>query len=257
MDQELPKEGAPEGSAAPEVDPVEVQAREHGWKPAEEFSEDEKNSGKSFRTAAEFMALKPLYDKLDERGKQIKNLEKGINSLAEHNAQIEKIAYEKALATLKEQREVALEDDDFKKAERLRDEMDEVKEKIRSVKAPVIVAPVNEAFEAWKADNTWYESNRAMRALADQLGNDLMRKGHDPADIMKQVTKEVKAEFPDKFRNPNKDNAPEMDVGGKSKETKGFRLSEEEERIMNTVLRVSPKLSKQKYLADLKKIKGL
>lgn len=257
MDPELPKEGAPEGDPALKVDPVETQAREHGWKPAEEFSEDEKNSGKSFRTAAEFMALKPLYDKLDERGKQIKNLEKGINTLAEHNAQIEKIAYEKALSTLKEQREVAIEDDDFKKAERLRDEMDEVKEKIRAVRAPVVVAPANEAFEAWKTDNSWYESNRAMRALADQLGNELMREGVAPADIMKRVTREVKAEFPDKFRNPNRDNAPEMDVGGKGGTPKGHRLTEDEERIMNTILRVSPKLTKEKYLADLKKIKGL
>ena len=74
------------------------------------------------------------------------------------------------------------------------------------------------------------------------------------------IEKAVREEFPNKFRNPNKDTAPAVESSGNkgTKSGKGFSeadLDDRERKVMNSLVRQKI-MTKEEYLADLKKIKG-
>jgi regulator of replication initiation timing len=257
MDEEIV---APEGEV--QESPVEAQAREYGWKPKEEFEAEEKNLGKKWRTAEDFMDRKSLFDKIDSISQENKTLKKGINALGQHYTNVEKRAFERALTELKAQRKEALENNDLVRAEEIRDEMDDVKQKINSVQAPTVNEPPAEFIE-WKARNDWYQRDDRMTRIADALGRDLVVKGYTPDQVLREVEKEMKETFPEKFgktiRNPNKDTAPEVVTSNKKAaipSEKGERLSAEEERILTTMIRSGAPITREQYIKDLRNLKG-
>lgn len=255
---EEPQQEEQQQEASPQPDPIEIEARQHGWRPKEEFEADERNAGKKWRTADDFMDRKSLFDKIDAVQQENKTLKKGVQNLSQHYQQVEKRAYEKALADLKAQRIAALEDEDLVRAERIRDEMDEVKEKMNKVQPPVTISePPSELIE-WKSQNTWYQRDDVMTNYADGLGNKLLAEGKAPGEILREVERRVRQAFPEKFRNPNKDTAPEV-VGSGKRATAGqgtFRLTEQEEKILNTMIRAGAPITREEYIRDLKAQRG-
>jgi len=241
----------------PEPNLVEQEAREHGWRPKEEFEADEKNAGKKWRTAEDFMDRKSFFDKIDTVNQENKTLKKAVQQLSLHHANVEKVAYKKALEDLKAQRKAALEENDFVKAEELRDQMDEVKEQINNVAPPVQVQEEHPEMVAFKARNTWYQKDRALTRYADSLGRDLVAQGMTALDILKEVEKAVREDFPEKFRNPNRDEAPEMVPSGrKTVQTDRFRLTEDEERVWRNFEKAGVPMTRDEYIADIKKLRG-
>ncbi len=248
----------------PTLSKVEQEAMDHGWQPESEFQADPKNEGKKWRSADDFMDRKSLFDKIGEQHKELRNLKKGIDALSQHNATIEKSAYERALKELRAERKKALEDNDIVRAEEIRDQIDEVRD--RQAAAPK-VAQSQEApeFTQWKGMNSWYGNDVALTAWADTVGRTLSGQGKSPAEVLVEVARLAREEFPHKFnkRNPNKDDAPRTNTGGRpaggSRET--FQLTEEESRIMNTMLRAGVKqdgkpMTKESYIAQVKRAKG-
>jgi regulator of replication initiation timing len=250
---------APEGQEeqAPELAPVEIEAMEHGWKPEEDFKADPKNEGKKWRSAEEFMDRKSLFDRIESGNHELKQVKKTLAQLSQHHANVEKVAYEKALAALKAQRKEALAENDLVKAEELRDEMDEMKEKIQRVAPPVEVpaGPPPELVE-FKQRNSWYQRDDPMTRYADSVGKDLFEQGFAPNKILQEVEKRTREAFPEKFRNPNRESAPEMVPSGRRANTpQGFRLTEEEERIVKNFVATGI-MTREQYIADLKKLRG-
>ncbi len=250
-----PEQAAPE---APEYSAVETEAMSFGWKPESEF---DPASGKEFRSAKEFMALKPLYDKIDEQHKELKTVKKGLENFGKHYNKLEQAAYERAMNDLKAQRKTALEEGDLVKAEELRDEMDE--KKAAAVSRPAVEVPavdMSAEMNSWRQRNDWYEKDEDMTAYADGVGNKLLRSGKEPSEILAEVARRTKVAFPHKFRNPNKDSAPRVESGttGKSKggnATEG--LTPTEIQIMESLLKSGAPITREGYIADIRKSKGL
>lgn len=242
----------------PEPTPVEIEAMEHGWRPETEFKADTKNEGKKWRSAEDFMDRKSFFDKIDAISTENKSLKKGMQALGQHYTKVEKVAFQRALDQLKAERKEALENQDLVKAEEIRDQMDEVKEKIASVTSPVQTdeAPAAE-FVQWKEKNKWYKSDAKMTRYADAVGRELQAEGASPEAILKGVEREVKEAFPEKFRNPNRETAPELVPSGGRKAgndgAKGFRLNAEQEKILNNMIRGGAPITREQYIADLKK----
>lgn len=235
----------------PELSPVEQEAVAHGWKPKEQFDD---STGKKWRTADEFMDRKPLFDKIDEQHRKLKDLEKGLNALSEHNKRIEQSAYDRALTALRSERKEALEEGDLVKAEELRDRMDEIKEQVRQV--PQTKQP-DPYFETWVEKNTWYTQDRDMKAYADGLAAQLISEGvTDPSVGLPQVERKVREMFPTKFRNPNKD-LPGLESGKGKVKPDGFRLTEMEERVINQMLKAKAPITREEYVAQIKKSRGV
>jgi len=257
----------PEGSSnleqkqepqTPEYSEIEQRALEMGWRPKEEFNGDEAD----FIDAGEFVRRKPLFDKIENSSREVKQLRKAFDALKQHYTTVKDAEYNRALTALKNARREALSAGDGDRFETIDDEIKRVEVEAAQIQSVGVVeeAPqVHPEFAAWTNRNPWYTSEKHMKVFADELGNKLGARGMTPREVLAEVEKAVKAEFPHKFRNSNKDSAPDVDSSaprGSKRDT--FVLSEQEERVMNTLIRSDPKtFTREKYIAELKAAKGI
>jgi hypothetical protein len=185
--------------------------------------------------------------------------------LAKHHSRVQKVEYERALAELKAQKKEALNEGDADAVvdidEKLALVREAQKEAAQQQVAPAPAAPAetNPVFVNWVERNSWYSNQPAMRAYADRLGNELgARGGMSPTDLLAEIEREVKKEFAHKFNNPNRDKPGAVEgstnKGGKGKDS--FTLSEEERRVMQRFVKQGV-ITEEKYIAELKKTKGL
>lgn len=255
-----------EGEQVPELSPVEQRALEMGWKPRSEFDGDESD----FVDAKEFVGRKPLFEKLSQQSRKIKNLENAFGALQTHYTTVKETEYNRALAALKAERKTAVSEGDGDKWEALDEEIKTLEAQAESMKTlreqPVAEQPAHPALQTWLAQNPWYTSNSYMRAFAEEKGTQLHRSGMAPEEVLKEVTKLVKKEFPNKFTNPNKESAPNVSEGGKPSKSGGGSLAaveagltEQQRKIMNTLInqrnsKGEPLMTKEQYLKDLQKV---
>lgn len=254
----VPQEGQ-EAPAEPQLSEVEQQALEHGWRPKEEFEAEEKNQGKKWRTAEDFMDRKSLFDKIDTQHKELRDQKKAINALMDHNKKIEQAAYDRAIKTLRDEKRQALAEQDLVRADEIGERIEEIKEEQRKAEA-VAPAPQEEIHPqllAWKQANPWYDTNPDLRAAADGIGLQLARQGMSPEAVLAEVTKRIRSLAPGEFRNPNKDRAvPTESASRKSSSSKEVALTADEERIMNTMIRAGVPITREEYAAQIKKARG-
>ena len=253
-------EGQEDEVQTPEYTPIQLRAMEMGWRPPEEFNGAEDD----FIDAQEFVNRKPLFDKIETQSKQIKNVTKALEALKTHYTKVQETEFNRALATLKAQRKTALHEGDGDSFERLDDEIRDVEKQLDVVKAsqdlPLVPQEPTEhpEFVNWKAKNPWYGDTRYMREYADEVGVRLAATGVPPSEVLKQVEVAVRKEFPHKFRNQNKESAPDVSTSrtGTRGSSKGesIELNDQERRIMNTLVSQGV-LTKEKYIADLKAAK--
>lgn len=234
---------------------IELKAMEMGWRPREEFN----GTDDDFIDAKEFVRRKPLFDKIEHSSREVKELRKALDALKTHYTTVKESEYNRALATLKAARKDALTNGDGDQFEAIDQEIKRVEQEAVSVKQIDEIQPEpvqHPEFVGWLNRNPWYNSTPYMRQFADQVG--LRLKGQmPPAEVLKEVEKAVKQEFPTKFKNPNKESAPDVDSSdGKTSRSGGFELTEQERKIMNTFVR-SGVMTKEKYIADLKAAKGI
>lgn len=238
----------------PALSDTELRAQSQGWVPKEEWDGDPD----SWRPAKEFLDRGELFKKIDEQNRVIKDFRKTIEDLSKHNAEIAKVEYKRALDTLRAEKKTALENLDAEAVLRIDDQIDVVREAQRKaettqVHLPQAPAELNPIFVAWKDRNGWYETNKAMRAYADKIGNELH--GMSPTELLATVEKEVKKEFADRFKNPNRDKPGAVEGSGPSKSGKAkddLVLSDDERRIMERFVRTIPGFTKEKYMEQLK-----
>ena len=246
----------------PEVEvehtPTELKAIESGWVPKEEFSGDEHK----WVEAGEFLRRGELFKKIEDQGKQLKDVRSALNEMKKLNSQIQEVEYKRALDTLKAQKKVALEDGDAAAVIAADDRIEMVREQQKEMQRVSPVAQSDEGsehpeFVAWTEQNNWYKSSTPMKAFADALGQELARAGNSPSEVLKKVATEVRKEFPNKFRNPNQDKAGAVEGGsGRGVSTTGkFSLSDEERSIMNKFVRQGV-MSEKEYVEQLKKVRG-
>lgn len=247
---------------APELSPIEEKAMSLGWRPKEQFEGEEEE----FIDAKEFVRRQPLFDRIENQNKQLKNVTKALEALKVHYTRVEEAAVQKAINQLKAQRKSALADGDGDSFELIDDEIKKAEtqlQQIEQVKNNPIVEEtvVHPEWQAFQSRNPWYTSTGYMRKFADEIGQELAAKGVAPTEVLKQVEQAVRKEFPTKFTNPNKQNAPDVEQSRGSgskptgKESDSF-MNEQERKVMNDLVR-SGLLTKEKYIADLKAVKGL
>ena len=249
----------PEGNASEiEHSPTELKAIESGWVPKEDFQGDEHK----WVEAGEFLRRGELFKKIEDQGKQLKDVRSALNEMKKLNGQIQEVEYKRALDTLKAQKKAALEDGDADAVIAADDRIDMVKEQQKEMQRQAPVAQSDEGsehpeFVAWTEQNNWYKSSTPMKAFADALGQELARAGNSPSEVLKKVAAEVRKEFPNKFRNPNQDKAGAVEGGsGRGVNSSGkFSLSDEERSIMNKFVRQGV-MSEKEYVEQLRKVRG-
>lgn len=242
------------------LSPVEEKAASQGWVPKDQWDGDPEE----WRPAKEFLDRGELFKKIEEVGRDNKQLRRALNDLAQHHAKVREVEYKRALDELKAQKKTALAEGDADAVVDIDEKIDIVRDAQRqSAQQPVIAEPQapteNPIFVAWKNRNTWYERDRAMKAFADQLGREYASSGMSPTDVLSRVEQEVKKEFSAKFQNPNRDK-PGAVEGSSTKGRKSgedFSLSEDERRVMQRFVNTIPGFKKEDYIAELKRVKGV
>jgi hypothetical protein len=252
---------APEGNTpAPEDKPqlsaAEQQAMEQGWVPQDEWEGDPEQ----WRPAKEFLDRGELFKKIEDQNRTIKEFKRALDDLKGHHAKTRETEYARAIQALKAQKIAALEEGDAAAVVKLDDQIDLVKDEQSKLKQaanePQQDQP-NPEFTNWVDKNKWYETSQPMRAYADALGRDLAYKGLTPSEVLREVEKQVREEFPQKFRNANRDKPGAVEgstnKGGKSGGE--ITLSDDERRVMQRFVRTGV-MTEKEYMAELKRIKG-
>lgn len=242
-----------------EYTPVEQEAISQGWVPKDDFEGDPDR----YIDAPEFVRRGELFGKIEQQSKTLKQQAKAIEALALHNSKVEKAAYTRARQELLAEKKTALAEGDVDKVVEIDERLDFVKEQQKTIDATRVKAIEEEVIhpemQQWQQKNTWYGTTRAMTLWADERGIELSHSGKTPKQVLDQIEQEVKKEFPSKFTNPNREKVGAVEGGSTRVTASGkqsdVNLTDDERSIMNTILRVTPGLSKEKYLADLKKIK--
>lgn len=244
---------------APQVSELEQRALDMGWRPKEEFNGNEDD----FIDAKEFVRRQPLFDKIETSTKEVKALRKAFEALKGHYTKVQETEYNRALSALQEAREEAITNADGASFTKLDKEIKKVEAQMAEVQKPLEVPPeVPQEFTNWTNKNQWYTNTSYMRKWADDYGTDLAKQGMSPADVLRKVEEGVRKEFPHKFTNPNKANAPSVENGKPGSTQRSqvdkFELTEQERTVMNTLIRSDPKtFTKEKYIAELKAAKGI
>ena len=250
----------PEGNASapedtPKLSAAEQQAMEQGWVPQDEWEGDPEQ----WRPAKEFLDRGELFKKIEDQNRTIKEFKRALDDLKGHHAKTRETEYARAIQALKAQKIAALEEGDAAAVVKLDDQIDLVKDEQSKLKQAAFEPQeqVNPEFTNWVDKNKWYETSQPMRAYADALGRDLAYKGLSPGEVLKEVERQVRDEFPQKFRNANRDKpgAVESSTNKGGKGGNDVALSDDERRVMQRFVRTGV-MTEKEYMTELKRIKG-
>ena len=255
MAEENTPDTKPESTTAPELSAIELRAMETGWVPEDQWEGDPE----LWRPAKEYVDRGELFKKIDDQNRTIKDFKRALDDLKGHHAKVRETEYARALVALKEQKKTALEDGDAAGVIKIDDQIDLVKEEQKRLAMPQTQQTTEAApeFTNWVARNKWYDTSEPMRAYADSLGRKLAAAGTSTEEVLREVERQVKQEFPHKFVNPNRGKASAVEgsspKGGKSADS--FALSDDERRVMQRFVR-SGVMTEQQYIKDLKSVRG-
>lgn len=246
-------------TSAPQYTEVEQAAIERGWKPKEEYSGEPER----WRSAEVFMALDEPLKRIEHQSKELKALRNAIEASKEHYTKVESAAFDRALKSLQNERKQAILDGDSVKAFELEEKVDEVRADrqrlIDESRQPAVqeTPTLVPEFVEWQSRNSWYNSDKAMTAVADAYGKELHAQGYTPVQVLRQVTEKVKEDFPHKFKPAaGRSQAVESSTRSGIRASTSDDMTETERDIMRKIVK-SGVMTEQQYKADLKKIKEL
>lgn len=259
----------------PQFTAIEQKALEQGWRPKEEWTGDPDD----WRDAKAYVDRGEMIGKLKTTNAEIKELKQMLAYMSEHNKKVYVAGYQKAIAELKAQRVAAMKDENFEAVAAIEEAIDQHKDAITQVQRQPTVntgesAQTKKELEAqWLAQNSWYKTEATMRHWANGMAIDYKRvnPAADDAEIYEFLTKEVKKEFPHKFRkvvaapNPDGEGRKAESTGRDSKGTSNVEslwkqmlseMPEDQARAAQSIVKNVPGMTKEKYLKDYGLIKG-
>lgn len=261
--EEVKEEKKEEVIEEPQYTEVEQEAMDQGWLPKDQWEESGKDPNE-WRSAKEFKERGEFFSTIHQLKRDNRSLTAGLDSMKKHHQYVFDQAYRKAQADLRKERRLALKDEDIDRVEELENEMEKLnteygkqKQDLEKIEVQPQAAPELSAFVG---RNPWYETDSELRDEADAVGLVFANRnpGTRPDVILKHVEDTIKKRHPDKFGT--KRAAPNAVAGvdrtrfGRKVES-SYSLDETETKIMNDLVRAGV-MTKEQYIADLKKIKG-
>ena len=189
---------------------VETRATEIGWTPKEEFKGDPAKwvDAKTWVDRTELFEH-PEFRKLRRKAK---DLEGTVGQLKSHYEKVEQNAYARAVASLKQEKLAALEEGDHKRVLAVDDELDKLRD---SKPAPIQNNGADPAFLRWNNENPWYESDPDLHEYADFSGVRYARENPEKTseEIFEYAARQTRKQFPEKFRNTNREKPSNVEGG--------------------------------------------
>jgi hypothetical protein len=204
----------------------EAKARRQGWRPKDEYRGPEEKwvDADAFLKRSD-EELPVMRERLKKQDRDLADLKGTVAKFAEHHAKVEKIAYERAMNEVKKQRREALaigDADGFEQAEERLAELKEVKPAATQKEAAAEISP---DVQTWVQANPWFQAEPRLAKYAEQVCGELQSEDptRDLSDILKEVAKEVKQRFPEKFANAKRSAPPAVEGTGSVAAGKGSK----------------------------------
>jgi hypothetical protein len=240
----------------------EDQALEMGWRPQTEWTGD----AEDFVTAKEFVQRKSFFDKIATQNAEIKELKKNIEQLTDHHKKVEEYTRKQVLTDLNKAKQRAYEEGNAAEVAKIDEaivdfKLNEVElrrqAEVESQRKAGVAAP--EVAE-WQDRNSWYLKDSEMTSYVDTFTAGFLATHpdakKDPAAVLALIDKEVRARFPDKFKNARRTAPAAVEgnngTGAKPKEAK-IAISDEERRIAQKFVNRGLYKSVDDYVKELRK----
>lgn len=239
----------------------EEAARSKGWRPKEEFEGDQS----SWVDAEEFIKREPLFEKIRSQSKEVRELRKTVESMANHYHKQVEASVKRELTALQNKRRDAIELGDVKKVEEIDQQIEETKQEA-AVTAKEEKSEVPEEITTWIEENKWYKDNEDMREFA--VAYNLQYLKRNPGQLTESLVKTaeaVKRAFPEEYEksqggNKKRSTPPQVEApdgaassGGK-KSYSVSRLSEEQKLVYKQMVTTHKVLSHDEYFKSLEEI---
>lgn len=202
--------------AAPETNEAEERARAQGWRPKDEYRGDESrwvDADAFLKRADEELPIARERTRAMER--ELRELKGTVKKFAEHHAKVEQIAYDRAVADIKKQRREAIAIGDAEAVEKAEDRLEELKElKPGTVKQEA--KEIQPEVQAFVEANPWFNTEPKLAKFATITLDEVAAENPDwpLSRQLKEVEKEVKARFPEKFANAKRSAPPAVEGSG-------------------------------------------
>lgn len=250
---------AVETADAPIVETPEVtadtfsdKAKEKGWKPLEEYDGDPDE----WVDAKEFCQRAPLYDRLKNQNKKLKEQEKALRDMGSHIDKVSQAAYNRAISDLQKEKREAVSVADVDRVEEIDKEIQEIKQEMVPPKQQPGIAP---EIVAWTSDkeNQWFNEDAERRefAIAYQQAQLQTHPDMDIETSLKNVNKAVRKAFPEKFSNPARSTAAVVETAvsrtDPGKKVYSYKDLSEEQRSVAARFDRMGIMSKDEYVKQL------
>lgn len=248
-------------TAAPVVNPVEQAAREAGWVSKDEWVARGKNPD-DWRSAKEFQERGELFDEIHRLQEDTKKTKAAFKVLVEHHKKVRETAVKEAIAQLKAEKRVALENHEIERVFEIDEQIEKVKDNpdlVPNIDLPEEPVGPTPTFKRWHKRNSWYElsgDDEASR-FADTLGAQFKSKNPNATEeeLLEHVESKIARRFPELFENQSGSRVSEVNPrsNGKAGPTSdSFKLTEDEERACKMFVDQGIMTRKQ-YIDELKK----
>lgn len=246
------------GEESPDAE-FEARAKRMGWHGKETYNGPEGKfvDAKTFieKSETEMPILRERLRRMDGR---LAETDKALRDFAVYNADVEKRMLEKAKADLRAEKRTAAKDEDmelYDDIEKREVELDKVR--MRPLQGDGQQIPA--AFVDWADTNPWFKTNRSMTNFAIAHHGQLLEEkpGMTMEENLAEVTAEVKKRYPEKFKNPKRDDAPVVEGGdGAKPRSKGGKtyndLPPESKAACDGFIKTIKGFTKEQYLNQYK-----
>lgn len=244
-----------------DVPPEEVEARQDGWVPEDEW----KGDPNKWVPAGEFVRRKSLFEKIHNQNREIKKIREQLNALKGHHDKVYESSYQQAVRDLQEQRIQAIREGDAETVDHIEQNIEQMKAERAQRESVTDTPEPTETFKEWVKDNGWYNENPRMRHRADEVGWAYKQANPQLPDeeIFEFVTERMQIEYPKAFQGTatRKAAAPAVDGGSATHNqttanrsaNRSVQLTDEEKQVMHTLVRGGV-MTKEEYMQEVAKL---
>jgi len=259
------QEGTEQKESTTSRSKYEDQALEMGWRPQTEWT----GEAEDFVTAKEFVQRKSFFDKIAAQNSEIKEFKKTIEQVTDHHRKVEEYTRKQVLADLNKAKQRAYEEGNAGEVAKIDEAIIDFKLNETELKRQAEVEAQRKAGVAapevseWQERNSWYLKDQEMTRYVDTFTKGFLdlnpQAKSDPAAVLVLIDKEVRARFPDKFKNAKR-TAPSAvegsgQTGAKPKEAK-IVLTDEERKVAQRFVNRGLYKSVDDYAKELRKMNG-
>jgi hypothetical protein len=187
----------------------EAEASEQGWTPKEDWkgAEDKWTDAQTFVERGEQIAgiLKSKNAKLETRIHKLEESNKQFGEYHKQTLESQRKKDEALIHELEGKLAQAITDGDGQAYTKYNREIDGLK---AEQSTPITDATAwNQLSQQWVGENPWYNTNRKLGRYADGIAEEVVAEGFTGQAYFSELTRRVKEDFPEEFKNPNKSKA--------------------------------------------------